>query len=222
LSEFTHGPKAPNSTHCEKAHQVFETAFATCKSFLNSFDQVRKDRNAKGAPTDLEQDLLRAMLVFACSGLDAIIKQLIKDALPIVIEKNEGAEAQFRSFIERRIGQDQKLNYELIALSLTSRTPRDQTLERFKTLLSQDSLQSKDQIFQIAAFFDIPSKDIATSADDLREVFRMRNKIIHELDIERGGSNRSRVSRRRADMIKAVNTVFKTAGAILAEVDKRC
>jgi hypothetical protein len=162
------------------------------------------------------------MLVFACSGLDAMIKQLIRDALPIVIEKHEGAEAQFRSFIERRIGQDQKLNYELVAISLTSRAPREQTLDRFKALLTQDSLQSKDQIFQIASFFDIPSKDVATRADDLRDVFRMRNKIIHELDIERGGPNRSRVSRTRADMIKAVNVVFQTATAILGEVDRRC
>jgi len=31
------------------------------------------------------------MLVFACSGLDSMIKQLIRDALPTVIDKNEGA-----------------------------------------------------------------------------------------------------------------------------------
>jgi hypothetical protein len=222
VSDFSHAPKEPASEHCKLAYHVFQTAFAACGSFLNSFDQVRRDRNAHGAPTDLEQDLLRAMLVFACSGLDALIKQLIKDALPVVIEKNEGAEAQFRAYIEKRIGQEQKFGYELIALSLTSRAPREQTLERFKDLLSQDSLQSKDQIFQVASFFDIPSPDIFSRPNDLRDVFKIRNKIIHELDIDRGRPNRSRVSRRRADMIRAVNIIFQTTSAFLSEVDKRC
>ena len=100
------------------------------------------------------------MLVFACSGLDSMIKQLIRDALPKVIEKNEGAELQFRGFIEKKIGSDQKLSMEIMALSITSRTPREHTLNRFIGLLTQDSLQSKDQIYQITSMFDIASRDV--------------------------------------------------------------
>lgn len=40
---------------------------------------------------------------FACAGLDSLVKQLIKDALPDVINCNEGAERMFRTDIERRI-----------------------------------------------------------------------------------------------------------------------
>ena len=117
MQTFSHSPVQPASEHCLRAHQIFEAAFKTCESFLNSFVQVRQDRKAKGAATDVEQDLLRAMLVFACSGLDSMIKQLIRDALPAVIDKNEGAEAQFRTFIEKKIGLDQKLSMEIMALS---------------------------------------------------------------------------------------------------------
>jgi hypothetical protein len=39
----------------------------------------------RGMSTDEEQDLLRAMLVTAAPGLDAMTKQLIRDALPKVV-----------------------------------------------------------------------------------------------------------------------------------------
>jgi len=160
VNSFSHKPTAPSCVQCARAYQIFQTTFRTCESFLNSFIQVRKDRHAQGTPTDLEQDLLRAMLVFACSGLDSMIKQLIPDALPTVIDKNEGAELQFRGFIEKKIGNDQKLGMEIMALSITSRTPREHTLNRFIAALTQDSLQSKDQIYQITSMFDIASKDV--------------------------------------------------------------
>jgi len=221
-ASFSNVPDEPECDECARAYQIAQTTVRTCESFLNSFMQVRKDRNAQGTPTDNEQDLLRAMLVFACSGLDSMIKQLIKDALPKVIDQNEGAEVSFRSFIERKISKDQKLNFEVMALSLTSKSPREQTLKRFIDELTQDSLQSKDQVFQITSVFDIPSTTISTTPNDLRDVFLVRNRIIHELDINFSGTNRKRVPRRRDDMVKHVNLIFKTAKTVLAEVDKRC
>jgi hypothetical protein len=115
-ASFSNVPDEPECDECARAYQIAQTTVRTCESFLNSFVQVRKDRNAQGTPTDTEQDLLRAMLVFACSGLDSMIKQLIKDALSKVIDQNEGAEVFFRSFIERKISKDQKLNFEVMAL----------------------------------------------------------------------------------------------------------
>jgi hypothetical protein len=56
--------------------------------------------------------------------------KLIRDALPTVIDKSEGAELQFRGFIEKKIANDQKLSTEIMALSITSRTPREQSLNR--------------------------------------------------------------------------------------------
>jgi len=151
-----------------------------------------------------------------------MIKQLIRDALPIVIDKNEGAAAQFRNFVEKKIGQDPKFSLEMIALTLTSRSPREQSLGRFISLLTQESLQSKDQIFQIASIFDIPSKDVYSKPDALRDVFRIRNRIIHELDIDMSGSNHSRVTRSKDEMVNGVNVIFEAAASFLSEVDRRC
>jgi len=151
-----------------------------------------------------------------------MIKQLVRDALPKVIDNNEGAAAQFRNFVEKKIGQDPRFSVEIIALSITSRTPREQTLNRFITVLTQESLQSKDQIFQIAAIFDIPSKDIYSKPDDLRDVFKTRNKIIHELDIDMSDGTRTRVARSKKELVKCVNVIFESASAFLGEVDRRC
>ncbi len=43
------------------------------------------------------------MLLFACSGLDAVIKQLIQDALGTVLGHDEGAQREFKKFAERRL-----------------------------------------------------------------------------------------------------------------------
>jgi hypothetical protein len=219
---FSHKPVQPKSKHCENAFLIFEASFTTCESFLNSFEQVRKDRNAKGASTDLEQDLLRAMLVFACSGLDAVVKQLIKDALPTIIEKHEGAESQFRDYIHSEINKNSKFSTEMIAMSITSRSPREQALARFMSILGQNSLQSKDQIFQVTSFFDIPSKVVYSKPNELQEVFQVRNKIVHELDIDLEGSNRKRNPRGKTEMIRQTNIIFQTTTTVLDEVDKRC
>jgi len=64
----------------------------------------------------------------------------------------------------------------------------------------------------------------AVSSDPkvLGDVFKVRNRIIHELDIDFGGTNRKRVPRRKKDMMKNVNLIFKTANLFLYEVEKRC
>ena len=88
--------------------------------------------------------------------------------------------------------------------------------------VSHDSLQSKDQIFQVAAIFDIPSSKVHPKPSELADVFRTRNRIIHELDIDFTGTNRKRVPRKMDDMKRSVETIFQTAAAILAEADQRC
>jgi len=40
------------------------------------------------------------MLLFACSGLDAVVKQLIQDTLATVLDHDEGAQREFKKFVE--------------------------------------------------------------------------------------------------------------------------
>ena len=65
-----------------KAKKVVNHAKDSVRGFLDAFTAVRAHRNAeRGAPTDEDQDLARAALVFAAAGLDSCIKHLIKDSI---------------------------------------------------------------------------------------------------------------------------------------------
>lgn len=60
-------------------------------------------QKTEDTPTDEEQDILRAMLIFSSAGLDSMVKQLIRDALPEIIRKSEGAFEMFKTHIERKM-----------------------------------------------------------------------------------------------------------------------
>lgn len=225
MTKLREHPEKLESAVCLNGYSILITAHNTCGSFLESFEQVRKDRGARGTPTDSEQDLLRAMLVFASSGLDAVIKQLIGDALPIVLNTNDGdngAAARFTSYVEKHLVRDQKGAAEILSRSITSISPRETLIQWFLHQLTSESLQSKDQIFQIASYFDIPTSALCKDIKKLSGIFLVRNNIIHEMDIDFNAKNRNRVSRRRSDIVLSVNLLLETAENFLHEVDKRC
>ena len=61
-SLFKHYPSEPNCRQCGNAFTLLGNAHDTSGSFLEVFNTTRKGRNARGAATDKDQDLLRAML----------------------------------------------------------------------------------------------------------------------------------------------------------------
>jgi len=85
----------------------------------------------------------------------------------------------------------------------------------FKTACSRRTKFSK--LLQYLMF-----RAVSSDPKVLGDVFKVRNRIIHELDIDFGGTNRKRVPRRKKDMMKNVNLIFKTANLFLYEVEKRC
>jgi hypothetical protein len=64
---------------------------------LHDADQGGKESD------EAQQDLLRAALLFAAAGVDSMVKQLIADALPAVIERSEGARAKLEDYVDRRL-----------------------------------------------------------------------------------------------------------------------
>jgi hypothetical protein len=213
-------PSPPKNRCCDHGHTILVTAQEACASFLQSFDKVHKKK--RGAATSgAGEDLLRAMLVFASSGLDAMIKQLISDALPILLQKNDGAIVNFQGYVEKHLLRDQKNAASLMSKSLTSSSPRTHLITWFCEQLSSDSLQSKDQVLQIGSYFDIPSAAITTNIKELEQSFRVRNKIIHEMDVDLGQPGGKRTPRKRDDIVASVNLLLEVAEKFLSEVDKR-
>ena len=58
----------------ENSKIILQTAKDTVESFFKMYEEIDDNENKK-------QDLLRAIILFSCSGIDAVIKQLINDAL---------------------------------------------------------------------------------------------------------------------------------------------
>lgn len=218
----------------KKGHPLFYSsvivinAHEVAGSFAESFATVRKGRGARGTSKDKEQDILRAMLLFASSGLDAVIKQLIKDALPLVIEANAGAKRFFADQIEKMLrkrsteeGKD-IVSIKVLAEALSDRSPREVLIKRLIGKLLDESMQSVDQLYQAAAHFGITPKEVYKgNVDELREVFSIRNKIGHEMDVDFEQSNRRRSSRTKDDMVKYANMLLKIADAFLRAVESK-
>ena len=220
-TRFKHYPEKPIEDAAQSAFVILCNAHDAASSFLDIFENTRKARKAKGTPTDEEQDLLRAMLIFASAGLDSMVKQLAADALAMVIGADAGAGEIFKRFIERRLQRGEELDRRLLADVLGDTDPRSRLISELVGELRSESMQAREQLFRAAAFFNIPSERISTDPKDLDAAFRARNEVIHEMDVDFGQPNRNRRPRSRAAMMRLTNTVFQVASTFLAEVDQK-
>lgn len=220
-SSFDHFPKPPKSVHCINAHLVLVNAHLSSSSFLTLFNETRKARKAKGTPTDPEQDLLRAMLIFAAAGLDSMVKHLINDALQKIVDNSDGANIQFIKFVERKLNKGEISNSKFLAEILSNKQPRAKLTEMLVYELTSSSLQSSDELYKVASFFDIASQKISKAKGDLRTIFEVRNQISHEMDIDFKQPNRNRQPRAKDLMIEYTNNIFFTAEKYLTLVDNK-
>lgn len=218
---FKHYPGESRNSLCVNAHFIICNAHDAASSFLDTFNTVRKTRKAKGTPTDEEQDLLRAMLLFATAGLDSTVKQLVTDALPNVIERDLGATEMFKQYVERRLEKNDRLDRRFLADVIADPNPRKRMLDQLVSDLTSKSLQSTEQLLRTAAFFNIPSVALCENPTSLTNIFVARNQITHEMDVDFEQSNRSRRPRARATMTTFTNEIFKLAANFLTEVDRK-
>lgn len=174
---------------------------------VSNFHQLhlacQKIGEKKNTSLSIEQDLLRAMLLFACSGLDAVVKQLIEDALECVLHHDDGAQREFQKFVERRlkkggISEDQDrssasvFDARLMSELLVSFDPRTALISILRRHLTSDSLQSRDQLLKVAAHFALTREDIMSAPDVTKAAFEARNQIVHEMDIDLETGNQRR------------------------------
>lgn len=208
----------------KKAARIYEVTHSSASSLLAAFDLVRGQRpKGRGTTTDQEQDLLRAMLVMACAGLDATIKRLIHDALPELASNYDPVRLGLEKFISRQLKRDDgstgSSGADLVARALASANPQQKVIDAYIAYLTGDSLQSLDQVLMAANALGLDQKSLAIKSEPLREAFLLRNKIIHELDIKLDSGNRARQSRKQADMTRDTDEVLRIARAFVLAVD---
>ena len=133
---------------------------------------------------------MRAALTFAAAGLDSCVKQLVRDTLETVISKNKGAHGQFTNYVQSKLRRLEDLRF--LAEAITTDRPSRHLQEQLVAELTGASLQSKDQLLRVAAYFAVPAHEISADLAKLDRVFHARNQIAHEMDILLGQPNRSR------------------------------
>jgi hypothetical protein len=208
----------PRSESCKKSHRVLCGAYDACNEFLDQFRSLRKDAG-RGSIRDTHQDILRAMLAFACAGFDSCLKRLLQDTLRQVIDCDEKAHETFTESVRRKL-PDIESSRDLLASVLTARDPRAQLVQAVLADLLYESLQSVPQFSRVSAAFNVKTVDKA-SLSKLKTAFEARNYVIHEMDIDFSKATRSRRQRTESDMKDMTRTVLDTASLLLEGVDKK-
>ena len=165
-----------------KAKKVVNHAEDSVKGFLDAFTAVRAHRGAgQGAPTDEDQDIVRAALVFAAAGLDSCIKHLIKDSIHSLSAFDLKVGEQLDKFVKKQIRADSP---DRLAVALLADSPRQSLVDSYIYELTGSSLQSFDELAKAAGALGIKVDILTQNKTEIVEAFKTRNKIIHELDVK--------------------------------------
>lgn len=213
---------------------VFEHANESVSSFYKIYQIIRKGHGA-GSTTHNEQDLLRAMLVFACSGLDAVAKQLISDCLQKVIESDKegnAARQEFKKYVERRMKnfstenniKSSTIDTNFIAQILVSDQPKIELIKSLQKNLSDNSLQSLDQLLRVAGFFAITKDQILKDSENTEKAFKIRNDIIHQMDVNLNAKSQGRKNRKvrgLTDMLKYTVNILNVGSNFINSVTEK-
>ncbi len=194
---------SPAKSHpaTETSQRFLASAFDSVEAVLVSLDVVRRERredgqDLRGRLASNEEDLVRAAIVFAGAGVDATLKQLIRDALPRLLQNHGDAHDQFVDFVKSRLGAEDWTRS--LSLLLTSESPRQQLIEQYVQHLTGGSLQSQDEVQRVASALGISTKPLQQRIVTLRELFVARNEISHELDLRKPERHGDRTRRSRA------------------------
>lgn len=220
-------PSAPTNQAAADAHLILSHAHEAAKALLDAFDASRTKRRASGGnTTDSEQDLLRAMLVFAGAGLDAAVKRLIQDSLAALAASDASVQQALQAFAARRLRDEMTSapttakGYALLASALSSQSAQQTLVAAYVNDLIGESLQSVERAIEAIGALGI-KESVPVDHSALKGVFADRNRIIHEMDMNLSGALRKRKSRSRDSMLRAANQLLGLGGAIVAAVDKK-
>jgi len=180
---IAHDATDKSQRYLEGAHEAVEAVFDT----LYKIRQLRKAEGGgiQGQLTNNENDQLRAAIVFSGAGLDATLKQMIRDTLPMLLEAgNEQAHKKFEDFAHERLGTGEIADTQAIARYLTSASPRERLIEDYIYELTGSSLQSSEEVQKVAGALGVDDKDLRKKIGELKPLFTARNEISHELDLQ--------------------------------------
>jgi len=215
----------PQADACSKAAVILARTHESADALLKAFELAQDGRGTpRGMSTDEEQDLLRAMLVMAAAGLDSMLKQLIRDAMPTLVRANAVVREGLEKFATRSIRGDADSPEPLsgakfLGRILAAESQQAQVIEEYIRDLTGASLQSAPELAKTAAALGLSKTKVVV--ERFKEIFDIRNKIIHELDMNLASDRRKRNLRGRESMMKHTNALLEIGESVLQEVGEQ-
>lgn len=202
---------------------ILEHSVESANSLWAAYDLARMNRGKpRGITTDQEQDLLRAMVIAAASGLDASLKRLIRDCLPHLIKDSGDVHEAFEKFVARYLQSGEgAISTKHLARTLAAGDAQLHLIGQYVYDLTGDSLQSADQLLKTCAAVGADAKACVGDIADVKKIFAARNQMIHELDMNLEHPIRKRRVRTQADMKRYAERLLAISRAIVHDVDKR-
>lgn len=203
-----------------KSQLILKHTHESTAAFLKAFDDYR----GTGATTDEQQDLLRAMLVFSLAGLDSLLKQIIHDVLPKLVNSDDKVKEGLETFLSRKIrneAQDNNINNKFLAKLLLAESLKDNIIYEYICELTGKSLQSAEELIKTIYALGLEPSTLDIETITLKPIFDSRNKIIHEFDIDFNAPRRNRVSRNRNTMIDSTNKILKISEKIFLKISEK-
>jgi hypothetical protein len=152
-----------------------------------------------------------------------MLKQLIREALPNLVRVDDNVRDELEKSVARNIRSSIDLpdtgTARFIASVLASDSPQDKVIEAYIQDLTGGSLQSLSELKRVTAALGVQGLELDQRS--LKTIFEVRNRIIHELDINLEGDRRRRHDSGLDDMKRYANLLLGTADRILRAVDDK-
>ena len=165
--------------------------------------------------------------------MDSMTKQLIRDALPVMVATLPSARRSIEPMLARHLRRGSvesaaddgsppsAIDPKRLARILLADSPRAGLTTLLIDDLTSGSLQSVEELLKAIAYFGLKPEHLHTEKATLQKIFECRNKIIHEMDIDFEQPNRNRFPRRKSDMVEYAAVLLSVSNSILTGVDEQ-
>jgi len=204
------------------AQRYLASAYDSVASLVqDTYPALRAQRpGSRGRLTHAEQDVFRAATVFAGAGVDAVLKEALRGAIPIQIKRSEPAREKYVDFVVKHLQSAEGVDLRRLARLLTSEAQGEDLRESYISWLTGSSLQSRAQVTNTLAALGLQGqKELFKDASRLDLLFKARNEIAHEMDMTpssaRGQGKRSRRERALTTYIEICHSALNYTQRVL-------
>jgi hypothetical protein len=116
--------------------------------------------------------------------MDATLKRLIQDTLPLVLDRSEQAHNMFEGFAARQLATGETVDRKKLAKYLVAPDARSLLIGEYVYDLTGSSLQSAEEVDKTSRALGVEDAGLLRQIADLRPLFVARNEVSHELDLQ--------------------------------------